>query len=731
MPKRKHTLADLTKDWLERDGDTYLCIRKKQRLHWEKNLAEDAAYSSYLLEAPTTEDLIKRAYPIARNMIVSMNPPYKVTLRISNHGNRSYTDSRVLCVGTKMFDNDDLSNGEKLDTFLGTTIHEGCHLLWTNFDLLKASPLTPNVHAIFNIIEDERIEELCGKLKPGLAMFLEKAKYYYFDHIYIDETAAREEKLDLYHRFLATLLKIIRYPKYIDEEDLMEFYDYLLKAKEVLTPYPITTEDSMNAARQIYEIIREMYVEKAHERSEEKKRKIVITTEESESTDSSESESESSGEDSDTEVIVVSPGDSTDTDDGGSSEDASDPSDDEDEDEDEDDGSHEDDSTEEGTDSSIGKDEESEDDDEEGDDEEGEGEEDEDEGEEGEESAPTDSGDSDEEDDSPTEEEIEDALRDFAADASKETDKLKELSPEASTKETLADSSIAKDVKSRRGLLGEMLEGLVETGEGRDSYFTKAENNETVYRSAYDRIRKYIPAFSKILQGHCKEYKLIHRSMRSGVLDTNKLAEAVQGVPTVYIREGEVRTDKVAVVILIDESGSMCGTRIQAARDTAVLLNEAFSKVPNVELYIYGHTGDVRYSGATELNTYREGAFAPRYSLGSVEARCQNRDGVAIVECAKRVRKITKTPALMFVLSDGEPCAVGYGGILGINHTRASVLKVEQMDMQVVQVCINHCYDPSTMFKHFVILDNMSTLAHNLSKVIKKAVMKLAKTHVS
>ena len=80
--------------------------------------------------------------------------------------------------------------------------------------------------------------------------------------------------------------------------------------------------------------------------------------------------------------------------------------------------------------------------------------------------------------------------------------------------------------------------------------------------------------------------------MRSGMLDTGKIAEAFQGVPTVYMREGQVKSDRISVCILIDESGSMYGEGETAARDTAVLLNEAIGTLQNVDLYIYGHSTD-------------------------------------------------------------------------------------------------------------------------------------------
>ena len=245
------------------------------------------------------------------------------------------------------------------------------------------------------------------------------------------------------------------------------------------------------------------------------------------------------------------------------------------------------------------------------------------------------------------------------------------------------------------------------------------------------RVKRYIPAINKILKGHCKEYKLIHRSMRSGVLDTNKLAEAFQGIPTCYIREGEVRTDKVSVVVLIDESGSMGGDRIQSARDAAVLINEAIGNIPNVELFIYGHSGDEKRYYSTEMYVYREKNYSPKYALGAVRARCQNRDGVAIYETALRVREQTKNPCLFFILSDGAPCAGDYGGTSAMHHVKEQVIKTEKMGFYVIQVCINHCYDPASMFKNYVILEDMSTLALELAKAIKKSTISAAKVSVT
>ena len=80
-------------------------------------------------------------------------------------------------------------------------------------------------------------------------------------------------------------------------------------------------------------------------------------------------------------------------------------------------------------------------------------------------------------------------------------------------------------------------------------------------------------------------------------------------------------------------------------RDAVVLLNEALKDQPGVNLYIYGHSADELRSYDTDIRVYREDTFfSPRYSLMHYGARCENRDGTAIFEVAKRVRKYTQNP---------------------------------------------------------------------------------------
>lgn len=611
-------IDSLLGDWLDR-GDTYVKTRTVGRIGWEKLLEEGASYSSYFLESPTKRDLLLRAYPLARDTITAMNPPCKFSVQVSKGPIGGCTDGKTVFLKTGVFDDEDLPPSEALDVFLGIAVHEGCHLLWTDMSILKRKKIDPLEKALFNILEDERIETLCGDYKPGMSRFIEKMKYYLFDKLFLERIAPELDEMPLFHRFMNVFLSVVRYPRYVNKEAVKEFLEQFVEIRDVLTPFPKSTESAFLCAVQIADVIRDLYIEEEAKRDEEKK------------SGSGDVSDEGSGE--------------------------GDPDD-----------------TSEGTRCSR-------------------------------------------------------ALKRLDTDVTDFSPLLKDISASVDSDSGAGSGDVSDEITKDRGLVGELCEGRIEVG-GKDTFFKKAPDDRSSYLESLSRVSRYVPAISKIIKGHCKDYRLIHRSMRSGVLDTNKLAEAIQGVPTVYLREGEVFTDKVSVCVLIDESGSMSGTRMRAAKDSAILLNEAVKALHSVELFIYGHSGDERYSGATELNVYREPGYTPAYSLGSAYARSQNRDGVAILETAQRVRKYTKNPVLMFIISDGAPCADDYGSMAAIKHTRDCVRKVEKMDFSVVQICIEASYDPKLMFNHFVSLTDMGRLSIEMGKVIKNAVLRKTKTHV-
>ena len=294
-------------------------------------------------------------------------------------------------------------------------------------------------------------------------------------------------------------------------------------------------------------------------------------------------------------------------------------------------------------------------------------------------------------------------------------------------------SKVSRLLSSKDSLTMKILEGTVERGDSDKVFFEKPKGDRNDYLRDVRAVQKYVPRLKKILTGTDKNYDFNIQGCRSGILDTTKLAEAYQGVPQVYLRQGHVRTNKSTICVLIDESGSMGGKKEILARQAAILLNETFGKSLGVNLYIYGHTADIGSIGYINLSVYREGShYNPKFSLSKSCAKSQNRDGDAILEVAKRVRKFTKENCIMFVISDGSPCANGYGGIPAIKDTAAKVKEAEKLGFGIIQISIDAVYGVKDMFDTYIDIGyNLEEMPKLLNEIVKTKVIKTKHTTVS
>lgn len=135
-------------------------------------------------------------------------------------------------------------------------------------------------------------------------------------------------------------------------------------------------------------------------------------------------------------------------------------------------------------------------------------------------------------------------------------------------------------------------------------------------------------------------------------------------------REGKIfskrclpeKKEDLAVALLIDESGSMCGMdRVTYARAAAIMVYD-FCKALQIPLSIIGHTeeSDVELYVYTDYDSKDE---KDRYRLMDISARGGNRDGAALRYVAERLYRQPEANKLLILISDGQPA--GNGGYLG------------------------------------------------------------------
>ena len=114
-------------------------------------------------------------------------------------------------------------------------------------------------------------------------------------------------------------------------------------------------------------------------------------------------------------------------------------------------------------------------------------------------------------------------------------------------------------------------------------------------------------------------------------------------------------------------------------------------------------------------------------AIGAMTARAENRDGMALLASAERVKAESPSMGsnkLMIVISDGEPSANGYRYAMGVPHTKKCVKHLEGQGWSIIQVGISGARERSMreMFSNYMLVDNTNELPAKISKIIRKVI---------
>jgi hypothetical protein len=152
----------------------------------------------------------------------------------------------------------------------------------------------------------------------------------------------------------------------------------------------------------------------------------------------------------------------------------------------------------------------------------------------------------------------------------------------------------------------------------------------------------------------------------SGDLDEGSLHKLRYDSEHIWSQKTITKLPDVAVGILVDQSGSMSGPKIEQAREMCILLAEAVKRVKGVHLHIYGHTANRGGREDLELfehfSSVNSAESANLGHLGDIAAFSNNYDGYAIKETAKLLNQDPAKRKYLFVIADGLPHGSGYSG---------------------------------------------------------------------
>lgn len=179
----------------------------------------------------------------------------------------------------------------------------------------------------------------------------------------------------------------------------------------------------------------------------------------------------------------------------------------------------------------------------------------------------------------------------------------------------------------------------------------------------------------------------------------------------------EDKTD-MAVMVLIDESGSMSGSRIERAKEAAINITEIFGKI-GIPTYIMGFTADmsgydVIHYHYSDWNNKQE----DRLKLTSIAAKANNFDGYSIRYASKLLGLRPETHKILFVISDGQPAAQAYNRDSGIRDTKDAIRESRSNGQTVIGVAIGSDIEElQAMYgKDFIFIEENKTLFTGMIK---------------
>jgi Mg-chelatase subunit ChlD len=248
-------------------------------------------------------------------------------------------------------------------------------------------------------------------------------------------------------------------------------------------------------------------------------------------------------------------------------------------------------------------------------------------------------------------------------------------------------------------------------------------------------VRKYASQIRSIrssLSFRNNDARLHSYGHRRGDIDENSLFKIKMNDDRLMCVRDEVTEKQISICLLVDESGSMGGERVRAARNVAVTLAEGLKGVNGITTSIYGHTAECERRGCTirEYYTPRNNRIE---SCMKMRGRSENHDGFAIMHTANSFYRDygRSERKIMFVISDGQPAGSRYGGNSAKRHVKAvSDTCRKNLGIEVYGIGICDAYTDSTgesMYGsgNFVVLNNVESSLPTMTRFIRQVALKM------
>lgn len=242
----------------------------------------------------------------------------------------------------------------------------------------------------------------------------------------------------------------------------------------------------------------------------------------------------------------------------------------------------------------------------------------------------------------------------------------------------------------------------------------------------------YVAVLRKKFELLKKEPKMLRRQRDGEDIDIDAVVEALSdmhaGLPpgeALFTRFSRQERN-IAVLFLIDMSGSTKGWVNEAEKESLVLMCEALDSLGD-RYAIYGFSGMTR----TRCDYYRIKSFGEEYNetvrkrIAGILPKDYTRMGPPLRHSAKILERVEARTKLLITLSDGKPEDWdAYKGDYGIEDTRKALLEAKEKGIHSFCITIDkeaHSYLPHMYGEsHYILIDEVRKLPGRITEIYRK-----------
>ena len=187
----------------------------------------------------------------------------------------------------------------------------------------------------------------------------------------------------------------------------------------------------------------------------------------------------------------------------------------------------------------------------------------------------------------------------------------------------------------------------------------------------------------------------------------------------------------MAVLLLIDGSGSMSGSRRKAVIHSSIIMHEVLKKQNITHAVVEHRAKFTEYEIDVNILIGFNGGSEEKYNLMQINAYGDNRDGLALFWAERYLALNTQNDyRLIIVLSDGVPAhdADDYYPPVSTMDTANAVRKITKRGTDIIGISLDNqgelfCYERlSQIYPNLVACNNLNRLTGQLLGIIAKLI---------